>query len=307
MAKTVDDFLESVKITVIIPESQALMTSARILAFADEETQNDLVPLIDAINQEYFVTLDQSQTTSDGVSSYNIPTRAIGRKLRDFKLTDGNAIRDVVQVTLDDAHLYNYSGLPCAFHYQGDKIILLPTPNDSSITLMLYYLLRPSKLVLSSAAGLVTGIAGNAVTVSSVPSTFTSGVKVDFIQGTSGCATLAMDQTITNVSGTTVTITTPPTALAIGDYVALKEQTPVIQFPDECYSHLVLRTSKRVLEALGDFEGAEVIDNRLEQSKRNLQQILAPRIEGEGIKIINRNGLLRGYRGLRYYRGVVNN
>jgi len=305
MAKTVDDFLNSVKITAVIPENQALMTAARILSFADEEIQNELIPALDALNQEYFVTLETEAMVS-GTDSYSIPYRAIGRKLRDLKITDGTTVRNVTQMKLEDAHLNTFQGSPTAFYYFGDKIKVVPTPNNSTTSLQKFYLFRPGQLVQTSAAGLITGISGTSITVSTVPSTFVSGVKVDFIQGTSGYSTLAFDQTISNVAGTTLTITTPPTGLAVGDYVAIKEQTPVVQFPDEAYSYLVQRTAKRVLEAISDFEGAKVIGDRLPQAKRNLQAILAPRIEGEGIKIINRNGLIRGNRNYtRYFRGNV--
>lgn len=304
MAKTVDDFLESVKLTCVIPENQALMTSTRILSFADEEIQNELLPCLDSLNQEYFVTMD-SETMVSGTDTYSIPYRAVGRKLRDLKISDGGNVKSVIQVRLEDAHLYSFQGSPMAFYYFGDKIKIVPTPNSNTISLQKFYLFRPSHLVTTSQAAQVTGVSGNNVTVSSVPTGFSASTKVDFVQGISGYSTLAYDQTITSVSGTTLTITTPPTDLAVGDYVTMKEETPVIQFPDEAYSYLVLRTAKRVLEAIADFEGAKIIAERLAQAKRNLQTLLAPRIEGEGIKIINRQGLLRGYRGLRYYRGVI--
>lgn len=305
MAKTVDDFLESVKITAVVPENQALMTAARILSFADEEIQNELIPALDALNQEYFVALE-TETLVSGTDSYSIPYRAVGRKLRDLKISDGNIVRNVTQTRLEEAHLFTFQGQPTSFYYFGDRIKILPTPNTNTVSLMKYYLFRPSQLVQTSEAGRIVGISGTSITVSSVPSTFMAGVVVDFVQGTSGYSTLAFDQTITNVAGTTLTITTPPTGLVVGDYVAIKEKSPVIQFPDECYSYLVQRTAKRVLEAISDFEGAKVIGDRLAQAKRNLQSILAPRIEGEGIKIINRNGLVRGNRNFtRYYRGNV--
>jgi len=124
------------------------------------------------------------------------------------------------------------------------------------------------------------------------------------IDGKSGYCTFLYDQTVTNVSGLQVTLSAAPTGAANGDWISLAETTPLIQLPDEAFSYLVQRTAKRALEALGDTEGAAVIEKRLPQARKNLLLLLEPRNEGAGTKIIQRNGLLRSGRQLRYYRGI---
>jgi hypothetical protein len=304
MANTVDDFVASVKLTATVPENQALITTPRLLSLADEEIQNELIPLVTSLNQEFFVTIEVEQTVA-GQQTYKIPYRSIGRTLRDLKVVSNNTTASLTKIAIEDEDDYNIASRVMGFNIKGDKIWLYPTPTDAALGLKKYYFFRPSKLVETSAAARITGISGNILTCSSVPADFVAGVLVDFVEGQSGYSTLAFDQSITNVAGTQVTVATPPTDLEVGDYLTMAEETPVIQFPDEMYSYLVQRTAKRILEAIGDFDGSKIIAERLPQARKNIEKLLAPRIEGANTKIIQRNGLIRGRRNIKYFRGNV--
>lgn len=303
MTKLADDLLEAVKTTVTIPASQVLLTNTRILAFADDEVEAKVVPMLMGLNQNYFSYLEDEVMTS-GQDTYNIPYRAIGRTLRDLKISDNGAVRDLNLIPLEDAHLYQYSSIPQGFYFMGDEIKIVPTPNSSTLTLKKYYPLKPNYLVETSDAGKITARSGLVLTLNSMPSTFTTNALVDIIQGKQGNRLYNMDVTITNVTGLQITLSAAATSVAINDYVAVATKSPVIQLPDEVFSYLVFLTSKRCLEAIGDFEGAKAIDKECSVRKMNCEKLLAPRIEGESIKILNRNGLLRGSRG-RFTRGIV--
>lgn len=304
MTRTTDDLINSVKTTATVPEAQSLITTARMLNFADEEIINDLLPMLDSLNQEFFVIMEE-ETIIAGTDAYNIPYRAVGRKLRDLKLSDGSTVRSLTKIALEDSHYYNFSASPMGYTFMGDKIIILPKPSVAGYTLQKFYLFRPSNLVSTSDAARVASIVGNVVTVNSVPMAFVNGMKVDFVKGISGYDTITYDQTISNISGLQVTVTNVPDSLAAGDWISQAGQSPVIQFPDECFSYLALRTAQRTLEAISDFEGAAALDPSLVRIKRNLQMMFEPRNEGASTKLIQRNGLLRATRQLRYYRGIT--
>jgi hypothetical protein len=112
-----------------------------------------------------------------------------------------------------------------------------------------------------------------------------------------------MDVVVTSVSGTQIFFTAAdiPTDLIVGDYVALAQQSPVVQLPDEAVQLLETLTGMRVLQALGDYEAAKSNQVSAMQQEKDLLKILQPRIEGESTKIISRNGLLRG-RSMSYFR-----
>ncbi len=299
--KTSEDLLESVKTSVTIPANQVLLTNPRILMFANEEIDSKVVPLISSLNQDYFVEIEEEAAVS-GESEYSIPYRSIGRTLRDLKISDSSgSVRDVTKMALEDAHLNKWESLPLSFYFRSDKIVIIPTPNSNDLTLQKFYIRKPSDLVEMSSAGKVTAVSTNTLTLDNVPTSFAANT-VDIIQGRQGHSLRMMDTAVTSVSGSQVTVASA-TGAAIGDYVALSGKSPVIQLPDEAFPYLSFLVCKRVLDAIGDFDGASQLDKEILVRKKNLEMLLAPRIEGEQTKIVNRYGLLRGSRG-RYLRGV---
>jgi len=309
MAKTGNQIISQVQLTITMPNNQELLTDDRILAFANEEIAATIVPMITSLNQEYFVALEEEDTV-DGEPFYDIPYRAVGRILRDLKVrnpsTGGNGanVWSCTQIYLEDASNAEWTAQNFAYHFQGDRIRLFPIPQNNTFTLLKYYFLRPNQVVKLGDSGTITGISGNIVDVAVVPSNLVNGAKVDFIKGLQGNRTIAMDQTITNVSGTQITIADVPTDLAVGDYVSLAETSPVMQIPDDFFNLLVYLTASRCLDAIGDLEQKKVIDESIPSKRRAMEMLIAPRNQGEKIKIVNRSGLLRGNRNA-FYRGVL--
>lgn len=312
MSKTGDDLINAVNITVTLPNNQVLMTDTRLLSLAQDEIRKTVLPVIVQINQDYLVYKEVDPTVA-GKQLYSIPYRSIGRTLRDLKVsngpTPGDQIQDMVLIALEDMQYYNFSSPPSGFCFEGDKIRIAQNPVTAGYFLIKYYLLRPGNITKTDAAGLITGISGNIITVSTVPQSFVNGMRVDFIEGIQGNSTLLMDSVITNILGNQITVSAVPDmsqgapgVLSVGDYIAAAETSPVLQLPDEAFGYVVELTSKRVLEAVGDFDGAGVIGKRIPETRKLLQNMIAPRIEGENTKIINRAGLLRGNR-FRYRRG----
>ena len=306
MAKTADRLLEGLKRRGIVPSSQPLFTDTDFLAVADDVIQESLVPLLIAIRQDFFVTTT-SVTTTAARAEYDIPYRAIGRTLRDLKRVDsGGTTKDMALIALEDEHLFQSSATTHSFYFKGDKIVVVPPPTTSTMTLQMWWECPPSRLVTEDQAGVVASSTATTVTLASVPSTITSGTKVDFVQGKSGNSLLAMDKTVVSVAGTTLTLASGdiPTSLASGDYVSAAETSPVIMLPNECYPLLESLTAKRILVALGDIDGGKILDDAIAAGEKNLKMLLEPRVKGEATIIINRKGLLRSAR-LPYRRGIV--
>ena len=188
MTTTVDSFLESVKIRIVLPANQALYTDTRILDKATDSLRENITPLLMSVNQNY-LTVESIVATVANQSDYRIPYRAIGRGLRDLKMMrDSNRanIRDITLVALEDAHLFGNTGQPTCFYFRGDRLVLVPTPLDTASQMVMYYNMQLSRLIKTDQAAKITGISGATITCSSVPTTIMAGVVVDFIQGTSG-------------------------------------------------------------------------------------------------------------------------
>lgn len=309
MARTSDELVTEIKISCAIPANQALLTDDRILAFCNEEIEAKVLPILQSLNQDYLVTYDTVPLVA-GQSAYSIPVRALGRTLRDIKLQDADGqIRSMSLINLEEAHLFNYSSSPTSFYFMGDKVMIVPTPPTGvALDLVEYYLQRPGRLVTVSSCSRITGVATDGLTyttftVNQVASGFVAGAICDFIQGQSGNSTLDKDEPITNVAGTQITFGLVDSSVGVGDYIAPQYSSPVLQFPEEGFSYLVGLAGERCLRAIGDTEGAESLAKSLPEKRKYFESMIAPRISGENIKVINRNGLLRGNRS-RYGRGI---
>lgn len=301
MTVTVDAFLGRMKRRITVPANQVLLNNDQMLQMADDVTMERVVPLVLSCMQNYFV-YDDEIVGVDDQAEYAIPYRSIGRGLRDLKIRWGgeeNGQNNMTQIALEDAHEWMNSAAsntPQGFYFKGDKFVVVPNPTSAEFTLIVYYNMQPNNLVQLSAAARVASIASNVITCVDVPSTFVSGVEIDFIKGRSGCATLLpYDVAITNVSGNqlTFTLSDVPADLAAGDYISLAKTTPVLQLPDEAVPLLECWTAERVCEAIGDMDNANLLANRAIEVEKNLKMVLSPRIEGAQTKIVNRNGLLR--------------
>lgn len=300
MTITVDSFLSRLKRRITMPSSQSLLDDDQMLEMADDVMRERIVPTIMSVNQNFFM-YPYTETLVAEEAQYTIPYRAIGRGLRELQIRNGTSDTDPVAnltlINMEDAHFYGGPGSPTGFYFMGmDKVVLVPRPISANFELLGWYNLQPSTFVPTSDAALVSSISDDVVTCSNVPSSFVAGSVIDFVQGYSGCSILSMDVEITNVSGTQITFAADdvPSTLVAGDYISLKQTTPVLQIPDEAVPLLEVWTAERVLYAISDFEGADKLAQRAIDIKENCLTVLAPRIEGEPTKIVNRNGLLRG-------------
>ena len=310
MAKTTTQFLSAVKRRISMPENQALLSDEAILEIGDEVMRAYVVPTLISVRQDYFVYVSDTTLVVDQ-TDYAIPYRALGRSLRDLKVVDttSTTVRDLVKIDLEDAHLFtndNSQVRPYGFHFFGDQVRLQPSPQTTNLALRFFFELPPNKLVTVGSAATITGISGGDITVNAVPTTFSTSTATDFIAGKQGNATRAFDKTPTNIAGTTISYATAdvPSTLAVGDYIALAEESPVLQIPDDMFPWMVTKTGRRVLYAIGDFEGDSRLQEADSEEEKNLLKILEPRIRGETTKIVNRFSLAR--QGRFYYgRGII--
>lgn len=300
MTYTSTQFLSAVQRLIVAPSNQALYTDTDYFAIGDRKTQDTIVPVIDSLDGDFFVRKSLIPMVADQ-AEYRLPDRAFARKLREVKIQNSSNIRfDFPKVSISREQIYQVSGIPFGFYFMGDRFVVVPTPTTTQYSIQYWYFLAPSNLIPYTDAAIVTGIAGDDVTVSSVPSTLVIGSVIDFIQGTSGNQCLEIDKTIQNITGNTLTFTTGdvPTDLAIGDYISIAGTTPVLQVPDASVPYLVTLTCMDILQAISDFEGYDRLEKIAGQQKTNLLKLMEPRIEGEATPIINDFGLVnRGWRG----------
>lgn len=299
MSMISDDLLSNVKKTITFVSSISTLDNDDILKFIDDAIKVYIVPMIDASNGEFFVTTTTTSLVASQ-SEYDIPYRSIGRTVRDILIQDesGN-LQNSPYIAPEDAYLYKDTALDYGHYFRGDKIVLvpdIPATYSSNESLFIAYKLRPNKLTQVSNAAKVSSISSPNVVVESV-GLIETGSEVDFIQARSGRSILAMDKSVTNVSGTTLTFAPAdiPSTLAVGDYIAIRETSPVANMiPDDFQPLIEKLAAKLVLLSVDDDVGMDKLEKLIKDEKKNLGSLIEPRNEGEPKKILNRNGLARG-------------
>lgn len=292
MAYTTSDLLTSIHNRGNIPSTTNdtnVNSSNNLLNIATEQLHTKLYPIIQSTREEFYVTRKDFTITASQ-NEYIIPSRASGLVLRDVQLVTGT---DVQSLGIIDSEYITTtsSGTVSGYYLEHNKIILYPTPASTSGTLRVRYYLRPSRLTITSNCGQISSIdtVTNQVVVSAIPSTWAAGTSLDFVQASAPYANLAIDQAATVVSGTTITFASLPSTLAVGDWLAPAEYSPIPQLPYEFHAVLAQLTVCKVLEAMGDREGATLAFKDVQTDLENMLKLVTPRNQGERKKVINRN------------------
>lgn len=297
MAVTSEEFIASIKRLITMPSNQNLLQDPDILAFTQRKLRDSLVPLIDSVNEEFFVTRLEEPIIEDK-TEYRIPHRSIGRRLRELKLKGpGEFIWNFPMTEIERSQMYRPLGQPWAFYFYGDRIEVVPRPNVSnSYFLQMWWYLAPGRPILTTDAMQVQSVNGNEVTVDSAVSGYAANILVDFVQGTSGCPYLGIDKRIQSVNGNTFTFTAGdvPTDLDEGDWITLAQTSPLLQIPDEAVPYLETLVAMDCLGSIGDFDGKKNLSDDLKMQKENLLKLLDPRIKGEPTVLLNMYGFKRG-------------
>lgn len=302
MGYTSDDLIASVKNKALVPTNQATFTTDQILEIANEEIQLGIVPLIKSARASYFVTYHDYDIVS-GQIGYNIPSRAVGMTLEDVLIIDQNNGQQQYSIPILQPDQIPDRNDPYGFnagvvgYIEGNQVKFDPTPsNFAGSRLRLKYTERRNVLVAAVDAGRIVSIdsGNNQVTLANVPNTFNTNVTYDFIRATPGFDNLEIDQTCTGISGTVFTFAELPDGLAIGDYLALAGESPIVQLPVEFHPALAQRIIVRILEALGDSEGVNIARTKLTELQTNALKLITPRVVGEAKKVINPYGPLSG-------------
>lgn len=313
MAWMTSDLIADVRRRAMLPNTSTLgTTDADILVHADNVMASRLVPLVQSVNEEFYVqTVDVALVA--GQSAYRMPARNSGAKLRDVTLLRGNVQLNLARIEPERLTEWtsNPTGTPVGFYLEAGTINLVPAPAGGG-ALRLRYFVRPGALVTSSAQyapiTAVTYGGANAVVLSVagasafVPS---AGPTVDVIAArppfeyliTNGPVTStvtggSVDRTIT-LSGPTSPAPNFSPNIAVGDYITQVDVSPVIQLPVELHSLLVQRVVCAIMETLNYRERWEMACRVAEEMEEQALRLISPRVDGAPRKM---RGLLSGMR-----------
>lgn len=298
MAYTWSNLLESVKIRGAIPTSNNTYTEARFLLMANEVMRSEMVPFVNRIRENFWST-DVDFVLGTGNSNFMIPSRAVAAKFENVAFLNGTQRYDATRYFEEELLDLNYSpARKPGFYVKRNRIYVVPTDGGGWSTLRTTIIMRPNKLVAETSAAQITAIDTNTneVTCESVPTTWTTASVLDIVQAEPHYDWRAIDQTISAIAtGTNGTITftsTLPTELAVGDWVSLAGESPVIQFPEDVHP-LFSQKIANVLLRNQDMKLYEAGRADEKQMAKDALDLLNPRVEKEGKVVNNRSGMLR--------------
>lgn len=310
MAKnyTTDTLIESIKRRAMLPESIVTFKDEDFLAFANEELDLGVVPLVMSFHEDYLM-YTQLVPLEPNVSRYEIPSRAMGNKIRDVQYQDTNGyIYEMTRLFIEDLPYFQnglsgpMAGVIRSFYMEGNEIVLTPLNGSTNLTgnLRVSYYLRCSELVAENRVARITDIdtTTGIITLDSWPSNFSLNPLIDFTSSRSPFKLVSFDITPTAFGDTTnpeITFNTTdiPIQLRVGDVVSNAEETIIPQIPVELHSMLAQRVALRCLEALGDVQGLQAAAAKLQEMEQKAGNIIDNRVEGAPFKIAPKHTFLR--------------
>jgi hypothetical protein len=294
-----------------MPTAQNTFKDEDFLALANEELQLGLVPSVLQLHEDFFLWEIETPVVS-GVSEYTITYRAIGNKLRNifYKDMSGN-LYELTRISEDDRSQYNgpyTTNYFHAFRVKNNKIILEPIlTGPATGNLLFVFYIRANDLVMDDEVGDITNIdrTTGAISVSSLPKKFNVSTKYDFIQNNSPHVHVAIDVTAISINTVQKTVTfdpaTIPSDLAVGDHLAFAQESKVPQVPTDLHVVLAHRLAARCLEAIGDTQGLNNANIKLQEFEAKLTNVVDNRVEDAPIKVKNRSNSLRAGLSSRRY------
>lgn len=286
MSYTTADLLSLVKKKCFIPETQDTLSDDDILEIATAELKDNLVPMIIATREGFFMADKTVQPSEFNNNATRIPHRAIGMALREVKLLNGSWEVDIARTDEQTKGRYTNSGYPSAFTIEGNKLVII---GSVSLPVKLYYLRRPSELVQTEDAMAITDISSDrkTLTVSSVLSTFAADTKIDLVKATPGFEVTDESLSIDSVTATEIVFASAVSDdVEVGDWISLEDTTPVPQIPTELFSLLAQATAVQVFDSLGDFEAKQSAEAKLMKMADAALTLLTPRVAGESKSFI---------------------
>ncbi len=287
---TTTSLVASIKRRGFIPAGSGLST-ADILAYASDELQNYIPAFLKSIREEFIVASLDLSVTSGTVAA---PARAVGAALRTigWVQADGRT-RFLTRVEPENAGGFaGQTGEPAGYMFQGNNVILLPTP--SSGTLRITYQQRPGVLVLPEDCGLITAFDAGAgeATLDPVHSEWTTDMEFDVVSGSANFQALGLDVQAAQADQNPFQFGDVPVGTRVGDYVCLAGETCIPQLPTEVHALLAQSAALAIANATGSARLA-AIQKKFDDTEKHLTMILSPRSDGSARPIVSNSRIGR--------------
>ena len=163
---TTNKLIDSIKRRAMIPENQSTFEEEDFINLLNEEMELGVVPTIMSHHEDYLLAQSTTALVAD-TSSYAIPYRAVGNKLKDLVYVDSNGNSyEMSRIHVEDVPQYEgeytSSNLLKYFYVLNDSVVLVPSiTSNISGSLKFTFYQRPNEMVAQTRAGVITAIDTN--------------------------------------------------------------------------------------------------------------------------------------------------
>lgn len=290
---TTDDLVDDILLLGHIPTGNNTFGSSEVLRIATMLQQTSVTAQILNTRGGYYLTYEDFDANDDGL--YMIPDGCTAGAVVNVEMIQNTTIVPV-NIIEESEQFSTISPTTTSYgcFFKGNYVQILPTPPIGDVRL--WYTQRTSDLVSTSACAKITSISGAAYTCSTVPSTMSEDTSVDVL-GDQPPFNILDTRTIEDVSGTTITLDEEVDGVAVGDWIALEDQTCVPQIPVEFRLLLAQEVVVKIYELQGYLDKLARAKEALEKYRTDTFNLITPRIKSQ-TKVINpiNGGFLKGNR-----------
>ncbi len=299
---TTTSLLASIKRRITLPDAQNLYSSDDLLAFMGDELSSTIIPLIHSVQQEYWVMKVDVPLVANQ-TNYTIPIRGITNGLRLVTTLNTNGNEGDFPLLRPEMTASSFSWLSpytvsvlYGFYIEDDHVVVFPPQIVSNPVNSIRFRIEraPSQLCDVNAAAQVVSIAGQVVTVNTIPSDWTTALQFDLINGQPALQSKGDDLSVSllNTGTSEITFTTTlPTNLVAGDWISVANTSPIPQIPYQMFPYLAQCVASLCLAGLADQEPYQESQRKLAIMKEDLLKLMQPRDMGNVQTIVNRGGL----------------
>ena len=291
---TTTTLLSTLRLLPLMPSVQALFSDSDLLSVMNMELQSKILPLMDNQAEEYFIYY-QDVAYDNSVNTYKLPSRAMANKLKAVCFVDStgqevtlNRLRPIETNAQVDVRGSTLSPFKVGYFLKNNSIVIYVNSVQGVAnfpTLRFKFCRMPNNLVLTSACAQVSQINGATVTVTNLPSTFSTSVTYDLISNAPMFESWQDDVVCTDINGLTMTFSSVPASLTAGDWICLSGQSPIPQIPYIGFNLLLQLSCAKCLEIHGDVQGFNVAMSQAKDMKDYFISVITPRADDNTIKL----------------------
>lgn len=266
------------------------LSDQELIDLINDSLRSYVVPLMKTLREEFWVGKTDIILTTDASGNITLPD-SVASTIRTVAWLNGNYQCPLSRIEPENAYQYlqQTGNTPCGYELRGYTLKVLP--QAPGIQVYLTAMLRPSQLVLTSAASLVATASGQVLTLTApVPLEWQSATpaSVDLVSGAGPFSPIGTFA-VTSLVGTVLTLATNP-ALAAGTEVWVSDvgTSPFANVAPELYPLLEQDVIVQLFSGLGD-KRLQAATARRDSLEKMAKSTMAARTQGSSRPIINPN------------------